>query len=77
MKSPVYAKVWELSAKRTKIVVAVLFKSTAPRFWPMPKGPKIDFGSHSKTSAKMTPECDLEFFLGRAPIGTLGPRLNV
>ena len=71
------AKIWELSAKRADIMVAALFNSTAPRFWSIPNGPKINFESHSKTSTKSAPDCDLEPFLGRAPIGTLGPRLNL
>ena len=70
-------KIWELSAKRAEIMVAALFNSTAPRFWPIPNDPKTDFESHSKTSTNIASECDLEPFLGRAPVGTLGPRLNV
>ena len=69
------AKILELSAKRAKIMVAALCKLTAPRFWPLPRRPKIDFKSHSKTSTNIAPECDLEPFCGHAPIGTLGPRL--
>ena len=38
--------------------------------------PKIDFGSHARTSTKSAPDCDLEPFLRRVRIGTLGPRLN-
>ena len=71
------AKIWELSAKRAEIMVAVLFNLTAPRFWSIPNDPKTGFESNSKTSKNIASESDLEPFLGRAPVGTLGPRLNV
>ena len=38
--------------------------------------PKIDSGSHARTSTKSAPECDLEPVWVGMRIGTLGPRLN-